>query len=131
MLWRCCRNVEATSWQSWRATWRCHNVGNWRRYNSYFRPCHNVVTTSTTMLSQRCHNVTVPAGLRITNTFNPWNPQYFLKINFFMITFFQKPNRGGLQPSKKLWCQETTAIKWVKYIFNKYVSRMLIFMLVP
>ena len=53
MLWRRCSNVEATSWQRWRAT-------SQRRYNSHFRPCHNV-TTSTTTLWQRCHNVAVPA----------------------------------------------------------------------
>ena len=41
---------------------RCHNVRNWRWYNSHFRLCHNVVTTSTTTLWQRCHNVAVPAG---------------------------------------------------------------------
>ena len=41
---------------------RCPNVGNWRWHNSHFRPCHNVVTTSTTTLWQRCHNVAVPAG---------------------------------------------------------------------
>ena len=27
--------------------------------------------------------------------------------------------------------KETIAMKWVKYVLNKYVSRMLIFMLVP
>ena len=32
---------------------------------THFRPCHNVVTTSTTTLWQRCHNVAVPAGLLV------------------------------------------------------------------
>ena len=60
MLWRRCSNVEATSWQRWRAT-------SQRRYNSHFRPCHNVVTTSTTTLWQRCDNVAVPAGATLLN----------------------------------------------------------------
>ena len=34
-------NVVATLQQ------RCDNVGNRRLYNSHFRPCHNVMTTST------------------------------------------------------------------------------------
>ena len=55
MLWQRCSNVEER---------RCHNVGNWSRYNSHFRPCHNVVTTSTTTLWQR-HSVAVPAGLKL------------------------------------------------------------------
>ena len=46
---------------------RCHNVGDRRRHNSHFRPCDNVVTTSTTTLWQRCHNVVVPAGRELTS----------------------------------------------------------------
>ena len=41
---KCCGNVTATLWQ------RLDNVGTRRRHNSHFRPCHNVVTTSTTTL---------------------------------------------------------------------------------
>ena len=48
---------------------------------------------------------------------------------------FQSP----LKSSSNLWFSDvfqevqknTSAMKWVKDIFNKYVSRMLIFMLVP
>ena len=44
---------------------RCLNIRKRRRHNSHFRPCHKVMTTLTTTLSQRCHNVAVPAGKKI------------------------------------------------------------------
>ena len=68
---KCCGDVAATLWQRLDNVGerRCHNVVNRRRHNSNFRPCHNVVTTSTTTLSQRCHNVAVPAWIEHWN----WN----------------------------------------------------------
>ena len=46
---KCCGNVKATLCQRLDniGERHCHKVGNRRRHNSHFRPCHNVVTTST------------------------------------------------------------------------------------
>ena len=61
---KCCGGVATTFWQRLDNVGerRCHKVGNRRRHNSHFPPCHRVVTKSTTTLWQRCHNVAVPAG---------------------------------------------------------------------
>ena len=56
-------NDVATLWQRLdNVRQRRHNIVDQRRHNFHFRSRHNVVTTSTTMLWQRCHNVAVPAG---------------------------------------------------------------------
>ena len=51
---KCCGNVAATLWLRLDNVGQrhCHNVGNRHRHNSHFRPCHNVVTTSTMTLWQ-------------------------------------------------------------------------------
>ena len=59
MLWRRCSNV-LTTLESDVVTTSETDVGT-----THFRPCHNVVTTSTTTLWQRCHSVAVPAGLKL------------------------------------------------------------------
>ena len=47
-----CGDVAAMLWQRLDNVGKlhCHNVGNQRRHIFHFRPCHNLVTTSTTTL---------------------------------------------------------------------------------
>ena len=54
MLWRRCSNVEATSWQRWRAT------SQRRKLTSV-----QLIFDRATTLWQRCHSVAVPAGLKL------------------------------------------------------------------
>ena len=75
MLWQRCSNVEATSWQRWRVM--LSQRRKLTSYNSHFRPCHNVVTMSTTTLWQRCHNVAVPAGYEWTDRYYEWTDEYY------------------------------------------------------
>ena len=70
----------------------CHNIGNRRRYKSHFRPCHNIVTTSTTTLWQRCHNVAVLAGFCIFTTLKTKTNQQ--KIILIQLDVFASAGRN-------------------------------------
>ena len=84
-------NIAATLWQRLGNVreQRCHNVRNWRRYNSHFRPSDNVVTTSTTTSWQLFQNVAVPAGLEMV--FLPflevWKPHGIEFCDFSVVMF--------------------------------------------